>query len=297
MTNTRLERYLSYLDQDTNNINLLFSISECYRQKQDKVSAQYYLKQALIVINSAENNPLCLKTELLKANILRHLQQIDDAITCLQSLMLHDANNAAVVGLLALLHFDTDNTEQAEYFASKALSLDPTNYEGLLVTLLLKTLRNEALLTDIESLLAINSTDCRTWFALGTVQLRHMNFSAAETAFLQAIHYSPDFYDAHISLGWCYLFQNNLNATEKTYQQAISMDDAMADAWGGLALVYALKNKLTEANHALEKAQILSTDCFLASMARVMITNQSHPDAANNQLNAAISSIPIQFTC
>lgn len=251
----KLQRHLAYLEQDQTNTNLLITVG------------------------------------LLQANILHHQHAVQEAITLLDDLALNHGLTGDIAGLLALLHLDNNDTEQAALFSHQALSLNPTNYQGQLVQLLLRTLKQDVTLAEIEALIAMNPNDCRLWFALGTTEMRLMNIIAAENAFIKASTLWPSFYDNWICLGWCQLLLNHLEKASAAYLQAVQLDAMGADGWGGLALVSALKNEPEKANEYLTKANSLDPDGFLLSVARIIFANQSSPELAMKQFNAAFPEI------
>ena len=168
----KLQRHLTYLDQDPNNANLQFTVG------------------------------------LLNAQLLHHQQKIDDAITILEKLSINQEPNANIAGLLSLLYFDNNDAINAEFLSKKALTLNPDNYEAQLVQLLLKALQNKATLDETNRLINIKPEDSRLWFVLGTTQMHHMNLPAAEHAFEQTTKINPHFYDSWICSGWCHLLQS-----------------------------------------------------------------------------------------
>lgn len=241
---------------------------------------------ALSVLNASSETEPRHENELLKAQILHHLQRQDEAIVLLEQLIIHNNSSAETAGLLALLYFDQNNIERAELLSNKALAINPENSEGQIVSVLLKAMRNEAQVTEIEYLLTSNPNECRLWFALGTTQMQHMNVTAAEKAFAIATQIWPNFYDSWISAGWCHLLQNNLDKAEAAYQQAVNIDADNADGWGGLALVSALRNNMDQANEWLEKTLILDAHCFLGSVTQIIIANQQDPKQAAKLFNS-----------
>ena len=251
----KLQRHLSYLEQDQTNTNLRVSVG------------------------------------LLQANILHHQHALPEAIALLNDLALNNGLNADIAGLLALLHLDNNDTVQANVFSRQALDLSPSNYPAQLVQMLLRTLRQEVTLAEIEALIAINPNDCRLWFALGTTQMRHMNITAAELALIKASTLWPHFYDNWICLGWCQLLLNHLDKANAAYLKAAELDAESADGWAGLALVGALKNNMNEAHTYLEKAHALDSDNFLLSVTRIILANQSSPETAMRQFNAAFPEV------
>lgn len=241
------------------------------------------------------NQNLLLNVGLLQAQILYHQQQLTEATSLLEKLASEHQSSADVVGLLALTHIDNNEVDKAEVFSQKALTLNPGNYEGRLVQTLLHTSQQKAAIEEIEALIKINPQESRLWFALGSTQMRHLNLPAAEHAFSQTTRLSPDFYDSWICSGWCHLLQGNTDKAEATYQRAINIDAHAADGWGGIALICALKNNMSTVNDALQKAELLDPECFLARITRIMVANQLNPAEAVRQYNLAFPRVAAEL--
>lgn len=263
MPHQKLQRHLCYLEQDPHNVNLLLTVSECYRQLGEFTIAHRYLDEA----KSHASHPDHFV--YLEARLLHHLQRIDDAIALIEQS--HTPLDANTMGLLALLHVENDNETKAQTALNATLALDPHHPNGQLVRVLLKSLHNDASVDEIESLLESHPQESRLWYILGTTQLRLMNCPAAEQAFHQAARIHPQFYDNWICLGWCGLLQNHLDTAENAYHQAIAIDPDRADGFGGLAAVYASRHQVTEATYWLSQAEERDDECFNAKMTRMML--------------------------
>lgn len=343
---SKLQSFLGYLKQDSTNLNLLLSISDCYRQLNDLASAQHFLDQAksvsgqpfwtkqgslflagdqlsaaknafkqalteqensahqynyawclflneefeaaLAVLSASEKTQQLREFVLLKAKTLQRLQRQEEAIELLEIFIQQSEADGEVFGLLGLLHFDNHSVDQADFYSANALVFDPLSSLGQLVQLLLRALKNEATVAEIESMLVNNPKECRLWFTLGTMQMQQLNITAAEKAFNQAVQLWPNFYECWVSIGWCYLLQNNLDRAENAYQQVVVIDDEGADGWGGLALVSALRDQLDIAKTWLQKSVVLDASCFLAAMTRVIIANQENPEQSGALLYKAL---------
>lgn len=278
-TETKLQRLLNYLEQDKNNIALLTSISDCYRTLNDDKNTQKYLSD----INR------------LTARKLLHLQRTEEAVLLLNQAIAANPNDAECMGLLALVHFDQNNTEKANLLCQSTLTLDPANPMGQLVRLLLQAHESEVSVEDIQTLIDKQPDECRLWFILGTTQMQQMNVLEAERAFIQATTLWPAFYDAWISMGWCHLLQNNLNNATKTYNTAIEINAEIADGWGGLALTAALNQNIEQAKDYFNKAQARDPECFFLAVTSIILNNQDNPQKAGQQFNAAFPKIAAEM--
>lgn len=261
MLQQQLDRYLGYLAQDRENINLLLNISDAYRVLNDFERSKHYLDQAKEYINQPED------LAFHEARLLHHVGELDQAILLLEQ----SIKNPETLGLLALLHFDNNSIEKAELTSNEALTLQPTQSNGLLVQLLIKALNHEVTIHEVQDLLESQPNESRLWYVLGTTQLNQLNCLAAEEAFLKATNIHPEFYDCWICLGWCYLLQDNLNAAEAIYQNALNLDPEQAEGYAGLAIVNILQNKITEGESYLKQAENIDPNNFYVDFARKLI--------------------------
>lgn len=253
------------------------------------------------VLETLQPEENTLEIRLLKARFLHHLARIDEAVVLLEETMRIYPVKPDCIGLLSLLYYDQDQSEQAERLSRQTLSLDANNYEGQLVQVLLKAGNLQISVAEIEALIQINTQDCRLWFLLGTAYLHNHDFTTANQAFTKATYLWPDFYDNWISLGWCQLFQNDLPQAEHSFKRACEVDCQSADGWGGLALVYALTNQVEKAREMQDKAFALNPECFIAQTAAMLLSNTYSPDLAAEQfktlfpaLHASLKNIPFR---
>ncbi len=251
-------------------------------------------EEALDLLNYADDYAV-YDTYFLKAKILHHLQRVDEAIVLLDHLVNINEADSDVFGLLGLLHFDSNNIDQAQLFCTRSLELNPKDRAGCLVQVLLKALRKEATVSELEALLSEHPNECRLWFALGATQMQTMNIIAAEQAFFQALEVWPNFYDCLISLAWCQIFKNDLDKAMQIYKRAVELDAEGADGWGGLALVHALENNDVEAQRLLEKTLSFKADCVLAVLTQVILANRVNPDEAAKLLITVLPEVSMEI--
>ena len=237
--------------------------------------------QTLAPVIEGEHHP---EAKRLMARIHHGQGELDQALDLAKDVLTHDINDAETLGLLALLHFDRDENEQAIQAANQALEFNPDNYDAKLVHSMLGLTTQETTVEDIEKLLQINPGDCRLWFALGSAHMNQGDFERAEYSLQKAIEIYPEFYDCRIALGWCALLQDKLDDAFNAYQIATHQVAELADGWGGLALVAALQENNAHAEELIQKAKALSTDCFLAEFAEVICFNLTNPMKAKEHL-------------
>lgn len=284
----QLQRHLHYLQQDPQNSNLLLTISDYYRQLGQLNLADDYLNQAKTIITN--------EAQFLQAQGYQQRQESDKAITILEQLINVYPEHANSQGLLSLLYFDNNQIEKAQLACDNALILNNKQPEACLVHLLLKTLAHTVSISELQAQLDITPQECRLWFALGSVAMNEMNYLTANDAFLQAIAIWPDFYDAWIYSGWCYLVQNKPSNAKQAWQKASELDEEKADAWAGLALINALEDKELIAKEYLTKSREKDEQCFLIAMTDIILLNKHHPEKAADILETIAPNLASQMS-
>lgn len=275
----QLQRHLDYLQQDPQNYHLLLTISEDYRQlNQLELVEQYYLL-----------------SQVAKARHYQKQQESDKAMAILEDLYESNNDNAECNGLLALLYFDANQIERSLYFCQRALALNNQQLEAKIVRLLLKTLDNEASLSELRQQLDETPNECRLWFALGTVAMKELDYLAANDAFLKAIAIWPDFYEAWVYSGWCHLLQNNAQKAKAAWQQAIHLDTNKAEGWAGLALINALQGNTARAKQYLAQSREHDEQCFLISITEMILLNKHAPEKAAKLLQNLVPNLASQM--
>ncbi|CDZ77049.1 cellulose synthase subunit BcsC [Legionella massiliensis] len=231
------------------------------------------------------------EVELLMAKLLHQSNRLDEAVKSLETTIENHGQSGEALALLAQLYFDGNEVELADDAAKQALVISPNNYEAQILRILLHLTDGDATLEQINKLLAKETKDARLWFALGTIHLRELSLHSAEEAFLKAAELEPLFCDNWISLGWCQLFLDKLSEAENSYKQAIQIYEESPESWGGLALVYALRGEIQKATTMIKKAKDLDSHCFLADIARIIVSQHSDPDEAGKQFNQTFPAV------
>ncbi|MBN9232022.1 MAG: hypothetical protein BGO90_02680 [Legionella sp. 40-6] len=242
------------------------------------------LSQAHTHLSCIDPELLPSEGKLLEVRIFHGLGELDKALSCLYSFLQEEPHNAEALGVAALLHFDNDELAYALEKAEQALKLDPDNYDARLVLCMNGLNSQSTSIETVKELLAINSTDCRLWFALGSLQMSQGDFVSAEDALAQAIAIYPDFYDATIMYGWCLLVQNKLDTAARVFEEAATRIKELADAWGGWGTVYALQGNMSAARPLLDQAFTIDCNCFIAQIGHILYTAHQEPERANQEL-------------
>lgn len=233
--------------------------------------------------------------ELLMARILHRQGSLEEAVSLVEHVLEHNAEDTDALGLGSLLYFDLNEEEMARESSARALELNPENYDARLVNIMLRLMSQETTVEEIEELLQINPHDSRLWFALGNTYMTQGDLDSAVNTLQKAIEIYPDFYDCHIALAWCQLLNDHISEAHETYQNAAELVEELADAWGGLALIHALNEDFSQTELLINKANELNPGCFLTELAESVYMNHHNPQKAKEHLMTALrnSEVPI----
>lgn len=246
--------------------------------------------QVLSPILDGEHHP---EAKLLMARILHGQGHLEHARDLVNDVLAHDADDSEALGLLALLHFDLDESELAAQASARALALNPENYDAQLIDAMSRLTTQETSVEELEKLLQLNPDDCRLWFALGNVHMSQGALDLAEHSLRKAIEIYPEFYDAYIALGWCLLLLDNVDDALIIYQVASEIVPELADSWGGLALIAALQEDFLNAQQLIHKAKELNSDSFLVEIAESIYFNHQNPQQAKEHLVKALKNTKV----
>lgn len=258
-----MSRYLKFLEQDPQNLNLLLAIVTEFRESGHLTEALQFLEQALSLAKTKANDETFL---------------------------------GELYALKAQLYFDKDDPERAEQTAQHTLQLDPDNYSAQVTLLLLDLAEGKTSISQVKKLMKREPKDCRLWFALGNLYFQALKFQQAEEAHRKAAELEPGFYENWVSLAWSQLFLDKLSDAKTSYQEAIALDEEGAEPWGGLALANALNAELSKATALIEKAKDLDPECFLAAVAELIVANQQNPQKAVSTFNLCMPKASQQIT-
>ncbi|KTD64961.1 tetratricopeptide repeat protein [Legionella shakespearei] len=228
--------------------------------------------------------------ELLMARILHRQGSLEEAISLVENVLEHNADDTDALGLHSLLYFDLNEEELAAQSSARALELNPENYDARLVSIMLRLMTMETTVEEIEELLQINPHDSRLWFALGNTYMSQGDLETAEETLKKAVEIYPEFYDCHIALAWCQLLNDHVSEAHETYQDAAELVEELADAWGGLALIHALQEDFAQAELLINKSNELNPTCFLTELARSVYMIHQNPQKAKEHLLNALQS-------
>lgn len=271
-----LNRYLHYLDQDKNNISLLMSIGNCYRQLNDFVKAQQYIDE----VKKLTGRPYWTEQGILYLD-QQDFGQAKDAFT--EALLEEDSsstrNNLAFCLYLnrefeqALHILSPVKEEQFETQRIKARVLQQLGRADECISLLENSLSKSNEEDDLWSLLALlyfdqNEIEKATSASKKALQLAPDNREALlveclinslnHTATLQDIEsmqrFFPEDCRLHFARGTVEIAQHHFQEAKASFLKAVQSWPEFIEAWHQLAWCNLLLNDLDETENACIQA-------------------------------------------
>jgi tetratricopeptide (TPR) repeat protein len=274
----KIDRHLSFLAQDQNNLALLVEISDMYLAINDLDSAQKYLEKA-----SAVNRDACLAHQGLLFLNQGHFAK---AIECfLEALNLVDT--PALRYNLGLAYFINGELDNAWDVLSPIL--EGAHYpeaELLMARILHRQDSLEESVSLVEHVLEHNSNDAE---ALGLIALLYFDLNEEELAMQSSIHaltLDPENYDARLVNILLRLISQEDNREE--IEELLQINPRDSRLWFALGNTCMLQGNLESAQDALKKAIELYPDfydCHVA-LAWCQLLNDQVQDAYETYQNA-----------
>jgi Tfp pilus assembly protein PilF len=190
---------------------------------------------------------------------------------------------AEVHGLRALLLLDLGETARASTEATKALAVDPEQYEAALVagTVALCARDIDSSATMFQQVLASHPNSGRALLGLGQNLMLRGDIPAARAVLDRASIEMAEHIGTWHALAWCQLLEGDLAGAKHSFDQAFAIDRTFGETHGGFALVYALRGERKEAEESIKRATRLDPDGQSARYAQsVLLLDEGRPDEA-----------------
>ena len=236
--------------------------------------------QTLAVVHTQGDDGIVIA--LLKARILHRQSQCDTALEVLEPLS-SGARMAEVYGLRALLLLDLGETVRASTEATRALAVDPEQFEAALVsgTVALWARDIDSSTTTFQQVLASHPNSGRALLGLGQNLMLRGDILTARVVLDRASTEMADHIGTWHALAWCELLEGDLAGAKHSFDQAFAIDRTFGETHGGFALVYALRGERKEAEESIKRATRLDPDGQSARYAQsVLLLDEGRPDEA-----------------
>lgn len=233
--------------------------------------------------------PLAL---LLRARCLHHLRRSEEAIADCRAHLAVAAEDPETNGLLALILYESGQTEPATQHADKALKQNPKQLEAMLA---LASMQSDAQQYDVakasfNTLLEAHPQCGRGWLGLALIELTHLQIEAARRDIeLAATHMQEHIGTWHV-LAWIHIMQGDVQAAEDAFKSALALDRNFGETHGGLAVIAALQGREEDARASMKRALRLDPQCLSARCAEMaLLQREGRNDEARAVLDAVLA--------
>ena len=198
-----------------------------------------------------------------------------EAIEATRAAILQDSSDATALGIQALAFLDGSCLAEAAGAARIAISIDPLQYEALLVesTLLLWAHDASRARELFERILIKNPRCGRTLLGCGHLAMREGDYKRAENFFLQSALIMPEHIGAWHALAWSQLLQGDMNAARSSFETAEELDRNFSDTHAGLAIIAMLDGEINKAERLTTLATRLAPNSTTACCARALLSH------------------------
>ena len=274
----KLERYLGFLEQDKNNLNLLLEISTLYSENNELNHAQNYLDKAKLLYPES-----CLGAQGLLNLKQGQLQQAKDDF---KAALKHTPTPELYYNLAFAHYIDSEFAE-----AWTALSSINTNdyfpdIPLLMARILQQQDRLEQAISLLENQLIENPGDAVTLSFLSLLHFDNNNETLAAKFCNRALELNPDVYDARLVNIMLRLFEQETSVEEIEALLQINPDDSRL--WFALGSTYMTQGDFSLAEQYLTKTIEIHPefyDCYIA-LAWSQLLNDKIAEAHESYQNA-----------
>ena len=196
------------------------------------------------------------RDDLARAVELHKRGRLAEAIRSYQELLRQAPDNAVVLNLLGLAHFQHGDHQQGVASVTRALELKPDLPGGYfnLGTMLQALGRQEEAIAQYQKAVAINPDDCDAYNNLGTVLKALELYAEAAECYQRVIGIQPHRADAHYNLANVLPRLDRHDEAVRHYERAIALKPGFPEAHLNLALALQALGRPDEAVQQYEKA-------------------------------------------
>lgn len=229
-------------------------------------SAEYYLAS----IDDTED-----RTELALERIERLLQSGDELY---------------LRGYRAVLLFSLGNASEAVAEANRVLALDSENADAWSVLAMIHSeqLNHDEAERCLSKLVELAPGDARGWHGMGLIELQKKNMNKGIEYFERAVEVLPDSSMMLMSLAWAHFCNQDYQASENGFKQVLKVNPNFGEAWGGLACALVPQNKIDEAEKCSRKASALDKTGFATLFAKSLLLKVKGKDQIATNLLAGM---------
>lgn len=189
-------------------------------------------------------------------------------------------------GYRAVLLYSLGNVTEAIAEAKRVIAENPNNADSwsVMATLHTEQLNHDDALFCLNKIVELAPGDARGWHGLGLIELQKRNMDAAIENFEKAVSVLPDSSMMLMSLAWAHFCNQAYGKAEQEFRKVIKVNANFGEAWGGLACSLVPQNKIPEAEKSSRKATLLDKNGFSTLFARSLLLKVKGKDEVANKV-------------
>lgn len=227
----------------------------------------------------------------LKIQMMHHLGRFEDALACGQGLAELYPDNHALMGALATLAIDAEETDLALHYARLA----GEHPEGLaaLGTLTLGDQDCAAAIALFDRALAAQPGNARAWVGKGLGLLSAGDAAEAAATIDRGAELFGDHLGSWIAAGWAHFVNGAPDKARERFERALALDPNFAESHGGLAVLAVLDGQTEEARRHSEIALRLDRQSLGGALAKSLLLDRSGDRQSAERIRQIALSAPV----
>lgn len=205
----------------------------------------------------------------LKIQMMHHLEQYAEALVLGQALSERYPDNQALMGALATLAMDAEDSALAQHYAELA----GDHPEGLAARAMFALDAQDATgaLPLFERAIEQQPGNPRAWIGKGLSLLSTGQPQAGAAAIDQGAALFADHIGSWIAAGWAHFVNGEQDKARASFDRALAIDPNFAESHGGLAVLDILAGQMDSAKHHTDIALRLDRNCFGGALAKSLL--------------------------
>lgn len=219
------------------------------------------------------------------------------SISHLQRYLAVMADDIDAQGLLALVLFDDDRTDEAERQVQATLLRRPDEPSALLAQggIALERQEHRLAAESFGTVLQGEPENGRAWSGLAFAHMLGLDMAAAKQAFLKAVQFMPDHIGTWHGLAWLQIMDNDLAGAQQSFDKAMALDRNFGETHGGLAVIAALQGRTEDAQRLAQVGRRLNPQGFSAPYAEsLLLVRAGQGEKAGEIVNRLLDSSVVE---
>ncbi len=192
-------------------------------------------------IASIEKDPMYIDAQRNYAEILIQLEQYEEGIVTMKTILENHPEDIATMNSLAQLYLEANMENEAKELVERAISLDPEN----IVTI--------KLADDLKITLKGDSEEYQDLLEIGLQKLENGEFEESLKVYKGVLEKSPDNVDALYGSGLAYQFLGNHDLAMDMFSKTITAVPTYIDAYNSMGLLLMQKQEFDKAIDMYQK--------------------------------------------